>query len=71
MKTADLDAAISEAQRFLRRAKDLRQALRTGTDPVNKLAGLVSVYIDGHPVEQGYVKRASMDLSRSLSQLRK
>jgi len=60
MKTENLKEAIAEAKRFLKRAEDL-----------NKKVSKESAYIyGGYPKESGSVKRASMDLTRSLAKLR-
>lgn len=60
-----LQAAISDAERFLKRATVLRgiwelHKTRTKTEPF---------YLD-HTKEQAAVKRASMDLTRTLADLR-
>lgn len=60
MKIENLKEAIEEAQRFLKRAEDLR-----------KKTSKESAYVyGGFPKESGSVKRASMDLTRSLAKLR-
>lgn len=58
MDSHKLNSAISEAKRFLLRAEHL------------KLLNGSSTYIGDHPKEQGAVKRASMDLTRALAELR-
>lgn len=61
MKTENLKEAIEEAKRFLKRAEDLNK----------KVSKKESAYIyGGYPKESGSVKRASMDLTRSLAKLR-
>ena len=71
MRTTALDEAIAEAERFLKRARELRLKATGTADPVMKLAGVrVSDYLYGWPAEQGAVRRASMDLTRSLARLR-
>lgn len=62
MKIENLKEAIEEAKRFLKRAEDLRKK-------TSKKSGYVYVY-GGFPKESGSVKRASMDLTRSLAKLR-
>jgi hypothetical protein len=61
MKIRDLDIAIAEAERFLSAAKDLRKE----ESPKPYAGG----YISGSKLT-GYVRRASMDLTRSLATLR-
>lgn len=63
MNTANLRLAVEEANRFLDRVKDLQKKCRQG-----------GVTIDGHIYacpESGAVRRASMDLTRSLARLRR
>ncbi len=59
MKAETLKAAEAEAKRFLARCAEYRKA-----------AGDRIGYWD-HPRESGAVKRASMDLTRALADLRK
>lgn len=68
MNTASLQAAIAEARRFTDRAEDLLDAMNI--DPVLRVSG-IGTPIDGHPREQGAVRRASMDLTRALADLRR
>ena len=72
MKTLALDESIAEAERFLKRARALRDLARASKDPVMKLAdqGHVDAWLYQWPAQQGAVKRASMDLTRSLARLR-
>lgn len=58
MNRTTLDAAIAEAKRFLARTEHLRHVMGTG-----------SVY--HYPKESGAVRRASMDLTRALADLRR
>lgn len=60
MKKTTLDKAIIEAKRFIEKASEL------------KLVALDSKYddINGYPKEQGAVNRSSMDLTRTLADLR-
>lgn len=57
MKRETLDEAIVEASRFIRAAKALRDASRPDNPGT-------------HPRETGAVRRASMDLTRKLADLR-
>lgn len=57
MKRETLDEAIVEASRFIRAAKALRDASRPDNPGT-------------HPREAGAVRRASMDLTRKLADLR-
>lgn len=68
MKHSQLDTAIAEAQRFLKRAAVIK-AETTRVDPVQKLAAVDS-YIQAGPRETGALRRASMDLTRALADLR-
>jgi hypothetical protein len=68
MNEKKLKAAISEAERFLSRAKELGKLL------LNKKRNEFLVrffYCDHFPKECGSVRRASMDLTRALSDLRR
>ena len=56
-----LEEAITEANRFLIRARALSRMHKNET---------VTDSILDHPKEQGAVRRASMDLTRSLADLR-
>lgn len=56
MNQIKLKQAVKEAKRFLKRAKVLRKAVEESTYPF--------------PKEQGAVRRSSMDLTRSLAELR-
>lgn len=60
MKRVTLDKAIADAKRFIEKASEL------------KLVALDSKYDDikGYPKEQGAVNRSSMDLTRTLADLR-
>lgn len=61
MNNHSLDCAILEAVQFVRQAKLLRAALKR-----DKAAGIKA----RHPRESGATRRASMDLSRALADLR-
>jgi len=79
MNHTHLLLAIAEAERFLARARKLdaahRQANQPGRiDPVLKLSGNRSPLPQGlydNPKQQGAVRRASMDLTRALADLRR
>ena len=64
MTRPTLNAAIVEAERFLRRAKSL-----VGVANLHPVQAKSHDFLD-HPKEQGAVKRASMDLTRILADLR-
>ena len=61
MKAKTLQKAIDEAERFIERAK----ALRDLTTPSPN-----TDFIYGPPIESGACQRASMDLTRALADLR-
>lgn len=73
MRTTALDAAIAEAERFLARANKLRALAKDSRDPVLKLAGQghVDAGLYNWPKEQGAMRRASMDLTRAMADLRR
>ena len=60
MNKDTLQSAMDEARRFLERAVQLQKAEQS---PQRK-------EYDYNPIEQGAVKRASMDLTRKLADLR-
>lgn len=67
MNRAKLKIAIAEAERFLAKVKALPPPRR-----VNHPGFEAGFYMhDNHPREQGAIKRASMDLTRALADLRK
>jgi hypothetical protein len=68
MQHKDLQAAMAEARRFLKRAEALIDAHKT--DPVVKLAAH-DFHFESCPREQGAVRRSSMDLTRALADLRR
>lgn len=70
MKIAKIDAAIAEAQRFIDRAKELKDAK---INSYNSSSWWADKTLDGQncPREQGALRRASMDLTRTLAGLRK
>lgn len=70
MQYETLLTAIAEAERFLERAKDLAKRHKNMT--TNGVTHKVpAVHIYWLPKEQGLAKRASMDLSRALADLRR
>lgn len=69
MKTEKVKLAIIEAKRFIERANKLVEARKTQQSYVY---GGVTHYYDSHsPKESGSVRRASMDLTRCLADMRK
>jgi len=64
MNRAKLAVAVAEAERFIARAKAL-------PDPHPYQAGQHTYMNDNFPREQGAIKRASMDLTRALADLRR
>jgi hypothetical protein len=60
-----LQTAIAEAERFVERAR-LLSALYRENSKQDKVVALIYDY----PREQGMVRRASMDLTRALADLR-
>lgn len=70
MKYTTLLTAIAEAERFIERAKQLAKVHKNVT--VNGATHKVpALYIYNQPKEQGLAKRASMDLTRALADLRR
>lgn len=60
MKKKTLTRAVEDAKRFIEKASELKLvALDSKADDIN-----------GYPKEQGAVSRASMDLTRTLADLR-
>jgi hypothetical protein len=68
MTVKQLKAAMAEARRFLDRGDALLKA--QDREPIRVLAGADFALTD-NPREQGAVRRASMDLTRSLADLRR
>lgn len=64
MNRTTLKAAVAEAERFIARAKALPEP-----QPY-EYCGRMGTH-DNFPVEQGAIKRASMDLTRALANLRR
>jgi hypothetical protein len=62
-----LAAAVAEAERFIRRAKSLPKPVRVEHPHMRD-----GFYVaDNFPREQGAIRRASMDLTRALADLRR
>lgn len=64
MNRTKLAAAVAEAERFIARAKELPEPEQYDYHGMT----LANEY---YPREQGAIKRASMDLTRSLADLRR
>jgi hypothetical protein len=62
MKLHNIDAAVAEAHRFIERAETLMAAVQKSAP---------RAYLSDHPRESGAVKRASMDLTRALAEMRR
>jgi hypothetical protein len=72
MDTKKLNLAIEEAKRFLDRAKELGDLISEEDKKWKEAKAKGEHYWTGsNPKESGAVRRASMDLSRALSDLRK
>jgi hypothetical protein len=67
MTQTQLQNTIVEADRFLARAKALIKYLRDE----EVYSGRKPIHTYSYPKESGAVKRASLDLTRSLAELRK
>lgn len=67
MNRKTLAAAVAEAERFLARAKALPEPT-TYEVPGSQYNPFTN---DNFPKEQGAIKRASMDLTRALAELRR
>lgn len=66
-----LKAATAEAQRFIDRAAELIETDQRSTPTRKAMTHLIDHCYTGNPREQGAVMRASMDLTRALSDLRR
>lgn len=64
MNRDKLNAAVAEAERFIARAKAL-------PNPEPYQSGTHTFMHDNFPREQGAIRRASMDLTRSLADFRR
>ena len=67
MKIHRLEEAIQEARRFLDRADDALAA----THEEQKRTDRMCSDLESNPIENGALRRSSMDLTRSLAALRK
>jgi hypothetical protein len=65
MNRKKLQTAIDECDRFIQRVKELPDPTPY-TQP-----GMEGMMQDNYPKQQGAIRRASMDLSRALTELRK
>ena len=70
MENANIDRAIAEAKRFLERAKDLREATRC-PDGSYEYEGKIHKTYPLAPKEHGALRRASLDLTRALAEMRR
>ena len=70
MENANIDRAIAEAKRFLERAKDLREATRY-TNGSYECEGKIHKTYPSAPKEHGALRRASLDLTRALAEMRR
>ncbi len=68
MKPNDLFRAITEAERFLKVARQVKTEEMVGE---GKMAGESWLVIYGYCKETAACKRASMDLTRALTELRR
>lgn len=73
MNDKTLKAAMDEAYRFLRTARTLQEAQSVDKIDVSnrKAQGETHVYHKDFPKLTGAVRRASMDLTRSLAEMRR
>lgn len=69
MNIAKINFAIEEAERFIKRALELKAALVKENVQCNTSSGYY--YGSCFPKETGFVRRSSMDLTRALADLRK
>jgi len=69
MDVKKLNTAIEEAKKFLDRVKELQTEQKKTT--TYEILGEQHTYVPSCPKESGAVRRASMDLTRALSDLRK
>jgi len=65
MQNGNIDRAIAEAKRFLERAKELKVAVRDPDD------GKFLKTYPSAPKEHGALRRASLDLTRALAEMRR
>ena len=65
MNRRRLQIAVAEAKRFLARAEALPPEVETAPGDYSNF------FTNNHPKETGAIRRASMDLTRALADLRK
>lgn len=65
MKIEEIQSAINEAERFIKKAKECLEA-RSETYGTGDY-----IFHESAPMQSGAMKRASMDLTRQLAVLRK
>lgn len=71
MNIEKIDGAIAEAQRFIKTAKALKAAKQKRHEQYKKSWPHSTVDNAHCPREQGALRRASMDLTRALADLRR
>lgn len=74
MKTDRIAAAVAEAYRFIARAESLMEAEAAEKSRVaaeNAMTGKFYAWTSTLPKECGAVRRASMDLTRALAEMRR
>lgn len=64
MNAKTLEAAVYQARRFIERAEALKKAAKD-----HSMSADFGFY--AHPKESGAVRRASLDLTRALAEMRK
>lgn len=69
MKLSNLTTAIQEADRFIRRAETLRDQHLQDTNGSKIIGARENIYWP--PKQTAATRRASMDLTRALAELRK
>ena len=69
MDKKKLDTAVNEAKKFIDRVKELQNEQKKTTTFI--MEGKQFVSVPSCPKESGAVRRASMDLTRALADLRR
>ena len=69
MDKKKLDTAVEEAKKFLEKVKELQTEQKKTT--TYEFQGKQHISIPSCPKESGAVRRASMDLTRALANLRR
>lgn len=69
MKIENVELAIAEAKRFIAKAELLLVAKQTKRSYI--YGGVEHFYADSAPKQSGATRRASMDLTRALAEMRK